>query len=138
MASAHPAVWQPTDVARTNLGRFMTKVGVGDFRALRARSIDDPEWFWDAVVRFLGLVWLEPYDKVLDMSRGFPFAKWFIGGKTNLAYNCVDRHAESDGERLAIVWEGENGETRTLSYATLRLEVDALARMLIERWHRRM
>jgi acetyl-CoA synthetase len=133
MASAHKAVWQPTDVARTNLGRFMTKVGVGDFRALRARSIDDPEWFWDAVVRFLGLVWLEPYDKVLDMSRGFPFAKWFVGGKTNLAYNCVDRHAESDGERLAIVWEGENGETRTLSYATLRLEVDALARMLIER-----
>ena len=133
MASARQAVWQPSDVAATNLGRFMAKVGVGDFSALRSRSIADPEWFWDAVVRFLGLEWLEPYQKVLDQSRGFPFATWFVGGKTNLAHNCVDRHAASDGERLAIVWEGENGDTRKLTYAELRLEVDALARMLMER-----
>src|SRR5437016_13431817 len=117
MASARQAVWQPVDVAKTNLGRFMAEVKIGDFSALRARSIDDPEWFWDAVVRFLGLEWLEPYKKVLDQSRGFPFATWFVGGKTNLAHNCVDRHAANDGERLAIVGEGENGQERKLTYA---------------------
>jgi len=130
---AKQAVWFPGDVAGTNLGRFMAEVGVSDFHALRARSIDEPEWFWDAVVRFLGLVWFEPYKRVLDTSRGFAFAKWFVGGKTNLAYNCVDRHAEANGEHPAIVWEGEDGETRTLTYATLRRETDGLARTLLER-----
>jgi acetyl-CoA synthetase len=133
MGSDNRAVWQPGDVAKTNIGRFMAHVGVSDFATLRERSIREPEWFWDAVVKFLGLVWFEPYEKVLDTSRGFPFAKWFVGGKTNLAYNCVDRHAENEGDRLAIVWEGENGETRTLTYAKLRLEVDALAWLLLDR-----
>jgi acetyl-CoA synthetase len=133
MASDNRAIWHPGDLASTNLGRFMAHLGIADFATLRARSIEEPEWFWDAVVKFLGLVWFEPYEKVLDTERGFPFAKWFVGGKTNLAYNCVDRHAESQGERLAIVWEGENGETRTLTYAKLRLEVDAFAWTLLDR-----
>ena len=133
MSSQNRAVWHPSDVAGTNLGRFMAKVGVPDFETLRARSIAEPEWFWDEVVRFLDLAWLEPYEKVLDTSRGFPFAKWFVGGKTNLAFNCVDRHAERTPDQLAIVWEGENQETRTLTYAKLRLEVDALAWTLTER-----
>jgi acetyl-CoA synthetase len=130
---ASEPVWHPKDIASTNLGRFMAKVGLRDFAELRARSIREPEWFWDEVVKFLGLVWFEPYERVLDMSRGFPFAKWFVGGKTNLTYNCVGRHAKAEGERLAIVWEGENGETRTFTYAKLLRETDALATSLLER-----
>jgi len=110
----------------------MATVGISDFSELRARSIAEPEWFWEATVRFLGLKWFEPYQRVLDMSGGFPFAKWFVGGKTNLAYNCVDQHAELHGDRIAIVWEGENGETRELTYTDLRRETDALAWMLSE------
>ncbi len=126
-------VWHPTDIEATNLGRFMAKVGVRDFPELRARSIDEPEWFWDAVVRFLGLRWSSPYDRVLDASRGFAFSKWFVGGKTNLADSCLDQHALARGGALAVVWEGENGETRKLTYAELRRETDALARTLQER-----
>src|SRR5713101_8012154 len=133
MCPMDSAVWHPADVAGTNLGRFMAQMNIADFPALRERSFAEPEWFWDAVVRFLGLVWFEPYERVLDVSRGFPFATWFVGGKTNLAYNCVDRHAESHGDRIAVVWEGENGDTRSLTYAALRREVDALARLLLER-----
>ena len=70
---------------------------------------------------------------MLDASRGFPFAKWFVGGKTNLAYSCLDQHAEARGDSLAIIWEGENGETRKLTYTELRRETDALARALQER-----
>jgi acetyl-CoA synthetase len=127
------AVWLPKDVSQTNLGRFMQKVGVATFPELRARSVDEPEWFWDAAVQFLGLKWFSPYARVLDASRGFPFAKWFIGGKTNLAHSCLDQHAESRGDALAVVWEGENGDTRKLTYAELRRETDALARALQER-----
>jgi len=110
----------------------MATVGISNFSELRARSIAEPEWFWEATARFLGLKWFEPYERVLDMSGGFPFAKWFVGGKTNLAYNCVDQHAELHGDRIAIVWEGEDGETRKLTYTDLRRETDALAWMLSE------
>src|SRR5690349_13385403 len=57
MTSDNRAVWHPADVASTNLGRFMKKLGIADFATLRARSIDEPEWFWDATVKFLGLEW---------------------------------------------------------------------------------
>jgi acetyl-CoA synthetase len=126
-------VWYPADIAKTNLGRFMQEHGIGTFAELRARSITEPDWFWDATVRFLGLEWFTPYEKVLDTSRGFPFAKWFTGGTTNLAHTCVDKHAQARGDALAIVWEGENGDKRNLTYAELRREADALAGTLRNR-----
>jgi acetyl-CoA synthetase len=126
-------IWQPGDVAATNLGRFMAREQIATFAELRARSIEEPEWFWDAVIRFLDLEWFTPYERVLDASRGFPFAKWFVGGTVNLAHNCLDRHAAASAEKTAITWEGENGETRQLSYAKLAHETDALAWALTER-----
>jgi acetyl-CoA synthetase len=127
------AVWHPSDVAGTNVGRFMAAHGISSFPELTERSIRDPDWFWDAAVRFLGLEWYEPYTQVLDRSRGFPFARWFVGGKLNLAHNCVDKHAAATPDKTAIVWEGEDGATRTWTYAELRQEVDALASALVAR-----
>ncbi|HKQ69931.1 MAG TPA: AMP-binding protein [Polyangiaceae bacterium] len=124
------AIWQPGEVSKTNLGRFMAHTNVATFRDLLARSIAEPEWFWGEATRFLGIQWFAPYERVLDASRGFPFAKWFVGGKTNLAATCVDQHAETHPERVAIVWEGEDGATRSLTYRDLRRETDALARTL--------
>jgi acetyl-CoA synthetase len=123
-------VWHPADIAKTNLGRFMHEHGIGTFAELRTRSMGEPDWFWDATVRFLGLEWFKPYEKVLDASRGFPFAKWFTGGTTNLAHTCVDKHAQARGDALAVVWEGENGDKRNLTYSDLRRETDALAHLL--------
>jgi acetyl-CoA synthetase len=125
--------WHPGDVAATNLGRFMADVGVTSFTELRARSIAEPAWFWNEVVRFLNLPWFTPYQRVLDDARGFPFAKWFTGGTTNLAHACVDQHAASRGDALAVVWEGENGDRRRWTYAELRREADALAHTLEQR-----
>ena len=67
------------------------------------------------------LSWDTPFDEVLDWSEA-PVAKWFVGGKLNVAYNCVDRHVEAgNGDRVAILWEGEPvGDSRTLTYAELR------------------
>ena len=79
------------------------------------------------------LSWETPFDEVLDWSHA-PFAKWFVGGKLNVAYNCVDRHVEAgNGDRVAIHWEGEPvGESRDLTYADLLAEVSRAANALTE------
>src|SRR5262245_64380058 len=90
-------------------------------------STDDLAWFWDAVVRDLDLEFSEPYTSVLDMSRGIEWATWFGGGSVNLAHVCVDRWAERTPEATAVLWEGEEGSTRRLSYRELREQADRLA-----------
>ena len=66
------------------------------------------------------LCWAEPWSQVLDWSNA-PFAKWFVGGRLNVAYNCVDRHVEAGhGDQVAYYWEGEPGDTRTITYAELQ------------------
>jgi len=78
------------------------------------------------------LTWAEKWTDVLDWSDA-PFAKWFVGGKLNVAYNCVDRHVEDGhGEQVAYHWEGEPGDTRTITYAELKDEVCKAANALIE------
>src|SRR5439155_4864269 len=81
----------------------------------------------DAVVKDLGIEFSRPYDRVLDTSDGIPWARWFIGGAVNLTHNCVDRHAASRPDRVAVIGELEDGEVRQLTYAELRREVDRIA-----------
>jgi len=123
-------VWFPADPSSTNVGRFMVAHNIERFEDLERRSIDDPEWFWDAVVKFLDIDFPTPYTQVLDVSDGIAWARWFVGGKTNVAHVAVDRHPP---ERTAIVWEGEDGEVRAWTYGELRAQTDGLAQLLIER-----
>jgi acetyl-CoA synthetase len=97
------AAWTPTPelAAASNVGRFMAAHGCSDFEELRRRSIEDPEWFWDAFVRFLGMPFAEPYTAVLDESRGIEWATWFTDGRTNAASACVDRWADHPGAPVA-------------------------------------
>jgi acetyl-CoA synthetase len=88
----------------------------------------DRESFWAEQAGKLS--WDTPWEQVLDWSNR-PFAKWFIGGKLNVAYNCVDRHVEAgNGDRVAIHWEGEPGDGRTITYAELQREVSKAANAL--------
>ena len=123
-------MWFPADPSSTNVGRFMAAHGIERFEDLERRSIDEPEWFWDAVVKFLDIDFPTPYSQVLDVSDGIPWARWFVGGKTNFAHVALDRHPP---ERTAIVWEGEDGEVRTWTYGELRAQADGLAALLVER-----
>ncbi|GAA1586947.1 acetate--CoA ligase [Actinoplanes couchii] len=78
------------------------------------------------------LSWAKPWDEVLDWSNP-PFAKWFVGGELNIAYNCVDRHVEAGhGDKVAIHWEGEPGDTRTVTYAELLKLVSQAANTLTD------
>jgi acetyl-CoA synthetase len=86
--------------------------------------------FWETQAR--RLTWAQEWDQVLDWSDP-PFAKWFVGGKLNIAYNCVDRHVEAGhGDKIAIHWEGEPGDTRTITYAELLTSVSQAANALTD------
>ncbi|SEQ32218.1 acetyl-coenzyme A synthetase [Lentzea xinjiangensis] len=88
----------------------------------------DREAFWAKQAERLH--WETKWDQVLDWSNA-PFAKWFVGGKLNVAYNCVDRHVESGhGDQVAIHWEGEPGDSRAITYAELQREVSKAANAL--------
>ena len=85
--------WEPTDdyVERANVTRLMRAHGIGSIDELRARSVDDIRWYWDAVVRDLGIPFSTPYEQVLDDSQGIQWCKWFVGGRINLTSACLDR-----------------------------------------------
>jgi len=86
--------------------------------------------FWEQQARRLS--WSEPWSQVLDWSAA-PHARWFVGGKLNVAYNCLDRHVEAGyGDQVAFYWEGEPGDTRALTYAQLTEQVCRAANALTE------
>src|SRR5688572_15413240 len=99
---------------------FASKAAVGSFEEYKRiydKSIADPEAFW-AEQAENELHWFKKWDQVLDWQP--PFAKWFLGGKINVCYNCVDRHVKTERRnKPAIIWEGEPGENRTLTYEEL-------------------
>src|ERR1700712_3028635 len=97
--------------------------------ALYDEADADREGFWAQQAHRLH--WHTDFDQVLDWSNA-PFANWFVGGKLNVAYNCVDRHVEDGhGEQVAFHWEGESGDTRTITYADLQREVCRTANALL-------
>ncbi|MEO8499913.1 MAG: acetate--CoA ligase [Vicinamibacteria bacterium] len=98
-----------------------------EYRSLYARSIEDPEGFWAEQAETL--TWQEKWHTVLDWK--VPFAQWFVGGKINLSENCLDRHASTwRKNKAAIIWEGEPGETRVVTYGELLREVCKFANVL--------
>ncbi|MFQ5589067.1 MAG: acetate--CoA ligase [Nitrospiria bacterium] len=95
---------------------------------LYKKAKKDPEGFWGDLARS-ELHWFKPWKKVLDWKP--PFAKWFVGGTTNVAYNCLDRHLEGPRKnKAAIIWEGEPGDSRILTYQDLHREVSKFANVL--------
>ena len=98
-----------------------------EYDVLYRRSVDDPEGFWAEAARELD--WIEPWQNVLEGTG--PDARWFTGGRLNLSANCVDRHATgSRREKPALIWEGEPGEVRTLTYGQLHEQVSRCANVL--------
>jgi acetyl-CoA synthetase len=98
-----------------------------EYRRLYKEAEDDPQTFWGRIAGELH--WFKPWDKVLQWN--VPWAKWFEGGQINLSYNCLDRHVATwRKNKAAIIWEGEPGEVRTLTYQQLLIEVSKFANVL--------
>jgi acetyl-CoA synthetase len=100
---------------------------VEQYEAMYRRSVEEPEAFWAEAAG--ELEWFAPWDKVLDGEMGS--AKWFTGGKLNLSHNCVDRHANGTRrDKVALLWEGEPGEVRQITYGELHTQVQRFANVL--------
>ncbi|MDP7014842.1 MAG: AMP-binding protein, partial [Pirellulaceae bacterium] len=98
------------------------------YQALYDEAKSDPVAFWDKLAK-QDLHWFEPYSQTLEWDE--PYASWFVGGKTNVSYNCLDRHLDTDrANKAAIIWEGEPGDQRTLTYQQLHREVCRFANVL--------
>jgi acetyl-CoA synthetase len=123
-------VWTPTpeQVESANVTRLARKLGVERYHDLHRISVDEPERFWPAVVEDLGLEFSEPWTKLVDVSRGPEWARWFVGAKVNVAWNCVHRWAAGElAEQEAAVWQSEDGERTSLTWHELSEEVFRLA-----------
>jgi acetyl-CoA synthetase len=109
---------------------FAAKARVGsveEYEAMYRRSVEEPEAFWAEAAS--ELEWFAPWEKVLEGEMGS--ARWFVGGKLNLSHNCVDRHAlGARREKTALLWEGEPGEVRRISYGELHELVQRFANVL--------
>jgi acetyl-CoA synthetase len=128
-------IWRPTPetIERANLTRFMRRHGVDDYWELVRRSQEDPSWFWAAAVEDMGLDFSTPWDRVYDDSRGVEWGTWFLGGKLNIAWNCVHRFARSEraGDD-ALISAAEDGGRRELAFAELSRNVTLLAEALVK------
>ena len=98
------------------------------YKQFHARSISDPHGFWAEQAALID--WKQPFEQVLDYSRP-PFAKWFVGGRTNLCHNAVDRHLATRGDQAALIYiSTETGEEKTYTFAQLYREVNRMAGIL--------
>ncbi|MBA2451459.1 MAG: AMP-binding protein, partial [Chloroflexi bacterium] len=126
-------VWRPSEeyLRTSRLKRFMDRHGIADYDALLRRSTEDVAWFWEAACEDLAIEWYRPFEQVVDLSRGVPWARWFVGGRLNYVHNALDKHV-STGRRnkLAVIWEGEDGAIRKYTYWELWTETNRVANAL--------
>jgi len=133
-------VWRPTreHIERAHLTAFMRQHGIPKFEALMKRSTEEVEWFTDAVLKYLDIEFYEPYSQAVDLSGGIQLPKWCVGGVMNVVHNCVDKWQNAEGrmqkaesgKQIAVVWEGEEGTTRSLTYKELYEQVNQAANAL--------
>ena len=117
------AVYPPSPefVAKANVS------GMDAYRKLYEEAKEKPEKFWGELAE-KEVFWFEKWENVFEWNP--PFVKWFVGGKTNMAYNCLDRHLETRGEKTAILWEGEPGDKRAITYRELHRLVSRFANVI--------
>src|SRR5919106_48834 len=123
-------VWTPSPerVERANLTRLMRRLDCRDYHELHRLSVEEPERFWPEVVDDLGLEFAERWERVLDTSEGIEWAKWFVGGRLNIAWNCVHRWAAGErGDDEAAVWLAEDGARDSWTWRELSRETALLA-----------
>jgi acetyl-CoA synthetase len=122
-------IWSPSErlIKNSNIYRLMQRHRIASPAELLSWSISDISCFWHAVMIDLDIQWDTPYQAVLDSTGGKPWTKWFIGGRTNIVTNCLDRHITSRADATALIWEGEDQAVRTATYLELNREVCQLA-----------
>jgi acetyl-CoA synthetase len=133
MKAATEFIWQPDEAVleHANVVRLLRRHSIEDYWELVRRSQEDPEWFWPAAIEDMGLEFAQPWNRVVDLSKGPEWATWFVDGRVSIAWNCVHRWAKRRPDALAAVSLGEDGSRRTLTYAEMSGEVTRLGEALV-------
>lgn len=127
--------WTPSPslIEGSNLTAFLGKHGLADYDALVRKADADQAWFWDAIFKHYDIRFERPYEAIVEYPQGPEKPVWCVGGTTNAVLNCVDRHRGTPTwDKPAIVGVAENGTIRTLTYAEMEREIDALAGLLVK------
>ena len=128
-------IWKPNEdfLNNSNIALLMKKNNLSNHSDLIEWSQKDPILFSKAILEDMEIQWYEEFEEVLDLSKGFPWAKWFVGGKINIVYNCIDKHLTQEKKNNhALIWEGDDGTKRTFTYEQLSFEVSKLANAMKE------
>jgi acetyl-CoA synthetase len=126
-------VWRPTPevIDNSRLKHFMDGHGLHTYAELMHRSTTDLDWFWNAVLADLDIQFYEPYSRVVDLSKGIEWPAWCVDGVMNVVYNCLDKRIGShDENKIALIYESEEGRSRTYTYGQLYREVNKAANAL--------
>ncbi len=126
-------VWRPTPeyTKHAHLTQFMRQHDMVHYDALFRRSTEDIAWFTQAILAYLDIRFYQPYTQVLDLSRGIAWPRWCVDGKMNIVHNCLDKYIGTAVEnRTAMIWEGESGETRGMTYGEIYRQVNQVANAL--------
>ncbi len=126
-------VWRPTQdhIHQANLTKFMKLHEIATFEELMQRSTEEVGWFTDAVLKFLDIQFYKSYSEVVDLSQGIAWPRWCVDAKMNIVQNCLDKYIGTPVEnQKALLWEGEEGNTRSMTYGELYKEVNKAANAL--------
>jgi len=119
----------PTDeqIKSSNIFSFMQKYNITSLEELSKKATNDLEWFWKSVDKDIGIIWDKKYEKVFDFSKGYPWAKWFVNGTTNIILSSVEKFAKLTPDKIAYCFVSEDNSKIKLSYKDLELNINKLA-----------
>ena len=126
-------IWKPTKdlIDNSKLSKFIKFCELKNYDELENKSLKEPGWLWDNVIKFSQLNFYKPYTKIMDESKGAPWTKWCVGGKTNIVQNCIDRHKGKDFfKKIFIFAEREDGKESTITYQDFDKEISKVGNSL--------
>ena len=128
-----PFIWNPPDKLKKDckLTKFIKHCKVSNYDELEKKSFSEPGWLWDNVIKFSDLKFFKPYSKILDDSKGVPWTKWCVNGKTNIVLNCIDRHKDKDFFKKTFIFsEREDGKESSITYEEFDKQISKVGNTL--------
>ncbi len=126
-------IWQPSEdlIKNSKLSKFLNFCEVKTYEELEKKSLTNPGWFWDQVIKFSELKFYHPYSKIMDESKGVPWTRWCINGKTNIVLNCIDRHKDKDFFKETFIFsEREDGKESSITYEQFEKKISKIGNTL--------
>ena len=126
-------IWQPSKelIENSKLTKFIQHCKLKNYDELEKKSFSDPGWLWDNVIKFSDLKFYKSYSKISDESKGIPWTRWCVGGKTNIVLNCIDRHKDKEFFKNTFIFaEREDGKESSITYEEFDKQISKVGNTL--------